>query len=235
MTIVLEAQAISVRRGKRAAVDNVSLTVEAGERLIILGPNGAGKSLLLQCLHGLIDVETGAISCDAGVESARAFLFQRPELLRRSVRANLDFVLRHNGVKGRRGKVKELLASHGLESFARRRADRLSGGEAQRVALARAAALDPQLLLLDEPATALDPTATAKVEQMITALNAAGTTIIMTTHDLMQARRLATRIAFMVDGKILESGSADNFFAGPQTQAARNFLNGAFELDGSRQ
>lgn len=227
MAELLRAQDIVIERAGRAVVDQISLGISAGELVVVLGPNGAGKSLLLKALHGLIPLQGGQVDHALGIgHGGRAFLFQRPELLRRSVRANLDYPLAHHKIASRDAIVAQTLAAHDLGGLADQRADHLSGGEAQRVAIARAAVLNPKLMMLDEPTTALDPTATLKVEQMVQGLNAAGTAIMMTTHDLAQARRMAKRIVFMAAGRVVEEAEASAFFDHPRSAAAQAFLAG---------
>ncbi len=219
----------------RTLIDRISLTIEAGPRTVILGPNGAGKSLLLRLCHGLIPPSAGRIAWLGGgaavegtVRQRQAMVFQRPVLLRRSAGANVDYAL---GVRGlaravRRDRVAEALDRVGLAALAGRPARILSGGEQQRLALARAWALRPEILFLDEPTASLDPAATRAVEQIIDAFHAAGTKIVMTTHDLGQARRLADEIVFLHRGRIAEHGRAAAFFDHPASPAARAFLTG---------
>lgn len=231
---LLTARAITVRHGARAVVDGMSLALHGGDFVIVLGANGAGKSQLLKCLHGLQAPSDGQVETELGLgPHGRAFVFQRPELLRRSVVANLEYPLKAHGL-GAAARVNALLEQYGLQALAAQRADRLSGGEAQKVALARAAALDPQLMLLDEPTAALDPAATREIEHLICTLNESGTAIVMTTHDLAQARRLGSalggRVVFMAAGRMVEEAGAGQFFAAPQTQQAKAYLAGELAL-----
>ncbi len=155
-------------------------------------------------------------------------VFQQPVMLRRSVAANVDYALALRQVPPaqRRALVDDALAKTGLRRFARHPARTLSVGEQQKLALARAWALTPEVLFLDEPTASLDPAATHAVEQVITAIDASGTKIIMTTHDLGQARRLADEVIFMHRGRMLEKAPAEDFFAGPEDASARAFLRG---------
>jgi tungstate transport system ATP-binding protein len=219
----------------RTLVDCISLAIEAGPRTVILGPNGAGKSLLLRLCHGLIPPSAGRIvwhGAGAAVEGSlrqrQAMVFQRPVLLRRSASANVDYALGLRGLARavRRERVAEALDRVGLAALAGRPARILSGGEQQRLALARAWALRPEILFLDEPTASLDPAATRAVEQIIDAFHAAGTKIVMTTHDLGQARRLADEIVFLHQGRIAEHGEAAAFFDRPASPEARAFLTG---------
>jgi tungstate transport system ATP-binding protein len=155
-------------------------------------------------------------------------VFQRPVLLRRSVLANLLYPLRLAGLPPamQAARAEAALAMVGLSGLAGRPARLLSGGEQQRLALARAAALRPEVLFLDEPCASLDPAATHAVEEIIARIAATGTKIVMTTHDLAQARRLAGEVLFLHRGRLLEQAPADAFFAGPASPDAAAFLRG---------
>ena len=218
-------------RGKRL-IDEVSFTLGAGPRVMILGPNGAGKSLLLRLCHGLLAPSEGAVDWaeadPALVRRQQAMVFQRPVLLRRSVAANAHFALRMRGVPRRRRQevVAEALRQGGLAHVANRAARVLSGGEQQRLALVRAWTLQPQVLFLDEPTAHLDPAATRAVEALLKRFHDAGTKLIMTTHDLGQARRLADEVLFLHRGRLLEHSPAATFFSAPQSAEAAAFLDG---------
>jgi tungstate transport system ATP-binding protein len=155
-------------------------------------------------------------------------VFERPVLLRRSTAGNVSYALALARVPRaeRPARVAEVLARTGLKALADRNARVLSAGEKQRLALARAWALEPQLLFLDEPTAALDPAATASVEALIGAIAAAGTKVVMTTHDLGQARRLAGEVLFLHEGALVEQAAGDAFFERPQSEGARSFLEG---------
>ena len=208
----------------------IDLTVHAGRRLVILGPNGAGKSLLLRLCHGLLRPTEGRIAWALPGRAARAqaMVFQRPVLLRRSARANLDhaLALARFARPERAARAAAALRRFGLDPLADRPARLLSGGEQQRLALARAWALRPEVLFLDEPCAQLDPGATRSIESMIEGFAADGITVVMTTHDLAQARRLAEDVAFLHRGRLLEAGPSAAFFAGPGSPEARAFLAG---------
>jgi tungstate transport system ATP-binding protein len=226
----LRLEGLGYAAGGRRLLDGIDLTVWAGRRLVVLGPNGAGKSLLLRLCHGLIEPTEGRIAWALPERAARAqaMVFQRPVLLRRSVRGNLEHALALTGLSRdlRRKRCDAALARFGLEPLAGQPARRLSGGEQQRLAMARAWALRPEVLFLDEPCAQLDPAATARIEAMVRGIAEDGTTIVMTTHDLAQARRLAEDVAFLHGGRLLETGPADAFFARPQSAEARAFLKG---------
>src|SRR5262249_2162573 len=156
-------------------------------------------------------------------ERHQAMVFQRPILLRRSAAANIDYALDVRGVKrdDRVSRVAQALQSVGLAALADRPARVLSGGERQLLALARAAALRPDVLFLDEPTASLAPAAAKRVEQAINAIHQGGATIMLATHDLGQARRLADEILFLQDGRLVEHGPAAPFFAAPRSAEAR--------------
>ena len=218
--------------GGKRLIEHISFTVHAGPSLIILGPNGAGKSLLLRICHGLLSPSEGFIEWaetdPIRVRDQQAMVFQRPVLLRRSVAANARFGLRLRRVprRQRQAMVSEALRQGGLAHVANRSARVLSGGEQQRLALVRAWTLQPQVLFLDEPTAHLDPAATRAVETLLKQFHAAGTKLIMTTHDLGQARRLADEVLFLHRGRLLEHSPADSFFAQPRSAEAAAFLDG---------
>ena len=215
-----------------ALLDDLSLRLPAGGATVLLGANGAGKSLLLRLVMGLLRPSAGAIRFAAAHPQPRmAMVFQKPVMLRRSARANIAHALRARGagLAAARAGAEAALERFGLAALARRPARLLSGGEQQRLAIARAAALDPELLLLDEPTAALDPGAAARVEAMLQELKAAGVTLLFSTHHVGQAARLADRVLFLRRGRLIEDSPAPRFFAAPATPQARAFLAG--ELD----
>lgn len=224
----LRAEGLGFSAGVIAILSDVSLTLEAGSPSIIVGPNGAGKSVLLRLLHGLLAPSTGRVLWAGDVARRQAMVFQRPVLLRRSVLANAVYPLKLAGVAAaeREPRARAALEMVGLAALADRPARRLSGGEQQRLALARAAALSPEVLFLDEPCASLDPTATRAVEEIVGTLAARGTKIVMTTHDLGQARRLAGEVLFLNRGRLREQTPAAAFFNQPATPEAAAFLRG---------
>jgi len=223
---VLEARDVSVVLGGVRALDGLSLSLEPGVRTVVLGPNGAGKSVLLRTLHGLIAPTSGTVSWHR--PTRQAMVFQRPVMLRRSALANIRYALAVNGMaEPQRTQVaSSALARVGLDPIAYRPARVLSGGEQQRLALARAWALRPEILFLDEPTASLDPGATAEIERVIASIAAEGTRIVMTTHNLGQARRLADEIVFIHAGRVAERTAADRFFDQPASSEAKLFLQG---------
>lgn len=217
--------------GGVTVLDRVSLTLRAGAPTLVIGPNGSGKTTLLRMAMGLLSPSRGRVTWDGVADRPpirRAIVFQRPIMLRRSVGENMLYALKAARVpRDRRlARIDELLALVGLDGVAQRPARRLSGGEQQRLALARALARDPTVLFLDEPTASLDPAATKSVEDIIRTVAARGVKVVMTTHDLGEARRLAGDVVFMHRGRIVETGEAASFFNTPQTVEARTFLAG---------
>jgi tungstate transport system ATP-binding protein len=219
---------VAVERGSAHLLRDATLQVDAGVLTVVIGPNGAGKSTLLRVMHGLVDPTRGTLRWgDAPrAPAGQAMVFQRPVLLRRSAAANIDYALRCAGVArvARPARIAEALDAAGLGAQARQRARTLSGGEQQRLALARAWAPRPHVLFLDEPTASLDPPATRAVEAMVRAIHAQGVTIVMSTHNLAQARRLAQRVAFVDAGRLTEVTDRDAFFRAPRSPEAAAFL-----------
>jgi tungstate transport system ATP-binding protein len=225
----LRLERVGYAVGGKPLLAGIDLKVTAGRRHVVMGPNGAGKSLLLRLCHGLIEPTSGSRRWRSGAirPEAQAMVLQRPVLLRRSVAANLAYPLALRGLSRaeRRRTVALTLERFGLTPLAQRPARLLSGGQ-HRLALARAWAMRPEVLFLDEPSAALDPSATRLIEAMIEGFSADGITIVMATHDLGQARRLAQAVAFLHRGRLVEQGPAERFFSCPQTAEARAFLAG---------
>jgi tungstate transport system ATP-binding protein len=223
---------VSFVAGGRTIIAGVSCELAAGPRTVILGPNGAGKSVLMRLCHGLLAPTSGRIVWQGGGDErrprAQAMVFQRPVMLRRSALHNVTYGLSLAGVARavRERRAREVLARVGLDAAAGRPARVLSGGEQQKLALARAWALEPEVLFLDEPTANLDPGATREVERIVEQIHSSGTKIVMTTHDLGQARRLADEILFMSGGRLTERASVEPFFAQPATAAAAAFIKG---------
>jgi tungstate transport system ATP-binding protein len=227
----LRAERLGFTAGGVHILSDVSLTIKAGMPTVVIGPNGAGKSVLLRLLHGLLAPTTGTVTWHGPPGEAQrrqSMVFQRPVLLRRSVVANAVYPLRLAGMARaeREARARAALTLVGLAPLAARPARRLSGGEQQRLALARASALHPEVLFLDEPCASLDPTATKAVEEIVAALATRGTKIVMTTHDLGQARRLGSEVMFVHRGRVTEHAPAAAFFAQPATPEAAAFLRG---------
>lgn len=222
---------LAVIRGGTPMLSHVNLTIRAGAPTVVIGPNGSGKTTLLRTAMGLVRPSAGVITWGGHAESPpvrRALVFQRPVMLRRSVADNLRFALATAGVPRSRRvhRVAELLGMVGLDGFEDRPARRLSGGERQRLALARALARDPHVLLLDEPTASLDPAATQAIEDLVRGVSARGVKIVMTTHDLGEASRVAGDVVLMHRGTVVESGSARTVLEHPVTEEARRFIAG---------
>lgn len=217
--------------GATAILDDVTLTIADGSPTVLIGPNGSGKTTLLRAAMGLIPLTGGRITWggrEAAAPARRAIMFQRPAMLRRSAAGNVRYALAAADVPRvkRQHRAGELLTLVGLDGLGHRPARRLSGGEQQRLALARALARDPAVLFLDEPTASLDPHSTKAIEDIIRAVSARGVKVVMSTHDLGQARRLAGEIVLLHRGRLIETAPVDEFFARPRTQEARKFIAG---------
>jgi tungstate transport system ATP-binding protein len=214
---LLTLDAATVRFGAVTALHGVRLQLHRGERLALVGANGSGKTTLLRLLHGLLACdgrrEVHALRGTGRVPVA-AMLFQRPFLLHLSVWWNLMLALWLGGVPRaeRRGRGLEALARVGLQATADRPARSLSGGQQQRLALARAWALQPDILFLDEPTASLDPSAKREVEALIDDFARSGMTLVMSTHNLGQVKRLATRVVYLEAGRLVVDRPVDRFF-----------------------
>jgi tungstate transport system ATP-binding protein len=214
----------------RVVLDDLDLELGGEGISLILGPNGVGKTLLLRLIAGLLAPSAGQLDWagKAQPDGRLAMVFQQPMMLRLSVFANVEFALRPQGFSAaeRAERTNEVLVRVGLAHRAADCARLLSGGERQRLALARAWAMRPRLLLLDEPTASLDPSATEQVERIIREVRTEGAKVLMTTHNLGQATRLADDIIFLAEGRVQEHAPAQRFFARPQSSAARAFLQG---------
>jgi len=221
---------LSKRFGDFTAVSGISFAMKPGEILGLLGPNGAGKSVLMRICYGLLQPTGGSVRWKGQVNGRRgqAMVFQRPVMLRRSAFANVIYGLKLAGITAhlREQRACDVLEAVGLTSVSSRPARVLSGGEQQRLALARAWSLNPEILLLDEPTANLDPGATRDVESIINQIHASGTKIVMTTHNLGQARRLGDEILFLSHGRLVERSTVERFFQQPATAEAAAFIRG---------
>jgi tungstate transport system ATP-binding protein len=229
---LVRLHAASVRFGTVTALRDVNLTLHRGERLALLGANGSGKTTLLRLLHGLLPPSGGECERLPLQPEARApvvaMLFQRPFLLNLSAQRNVRLALALRGVpRGERARRCQVaLQRVGLDAFAARPARSLSGGQQQRLALARAWALQPDLLYLDEPTASLDPGAKREIEALVEEVAAAGVTLVMSTHNLGQAKRLASRIGYLEAGRLLVDLPADEFFSAALPREAALFVKG---------
>ena len=224
MILPLKLEGVSFAAGGRAIIEPLTLAIEAGPSTILLGANGAGKSVLMRLMHGLLAPSSGKVSWRGSGQ--QAMVFQRPVMLRRSALANVVYGLEAAGRAPAKALAMEALREVGLASVAHRPARVLSGGEQQRVALARAWALHPEVLFLDEPTASLDPSATREIEAIIRAFDAAGTKIVMATHNLAQARRLGDEVLFIHHGRLVERAPVERFFSQPASVEAAAFIKG---------
>jgi tungstate transport system ATP-binding protein len=223
---------------ERCVLQIENLDIRRGEVLALVGPSGAGKSTLLRLLNFLEPPTDGRIrfldaefspNSEVPLELRRRVttVFQRPILLNRSVWDNVAYGLQIRGMRDSDGAIEATLEQVGLAALMRERARTLSGGEAQRVALARAMVLKPDVLLLDEPTANLDPYNVGLIEEIVRSLNEArGTTLVLVTHNVFQARRLAQRVALVLEGQLIEEAPVDRFFESPQDQRTEAFVNG---------
>jgi tungstate transport system ATP-binding protein len=223
--------------GGHTIIDRISVTLAHGPRTVIMGPNGAGKSVLLRLMHGLIaptggEVLWGGQRMSRELARRQAMVFQKPVLLRRSAAANISHALGLRGVaRGDRAiRVGDALKLAGLESRASAPARVLSGGEQQRLCLVRALSLEPEILLLDEPTASLDPASTLAIEELLIDAQRRGIKVVMVTHDVGQARRLARDVMFLHHGRIVEHQAAKGFFDHPHSETTHAFLAGGLVL-----
>ncbi len=226
MNPLLDLKAVEVCFGNTRALASCDLRIRAGERVALIGSNGSGKSTLLRVLHGLLQPSLGTVTCDRTVR--QAMLFQRPYMVRASALSNVALGLWLQGVpwKQTRPKALQALARVGLDEVAHRNAKALSGGQQQRLALARAWALQPQVLLLDEPTASLDPAAKREVEGLMAEFANAGMTLIFSSHNLGQVKRLASRVIYLEHGRLLADLPTHDFFNGPLPPEAEMFVKG---------
>jgi tungstate transport system ATP-binding protein len=231
VSVMVSLRAASVRFGEVTALRDVSLTLRRGERLALVGANGSGKTTLLRLLHGLVAFE-GRREAHPLVPEGRAvraaMLFQRPFLVSLSVRWNvlLGLWLQRVPRAERDSRCTRALERVGLAALADRPARDLSGGQQQRLAFARAWALEPDLLFLDEPTASLDPSAKREVEALIEGFARDGVTVVMSTHNLGQAKRLATRVVYLEGGRLVVDLPVERFFRDELPLEAAMFLRG---------
>jgi len=227
----IRAKGATARRRSTVLVGPVDLIIEGAGITIVMGPNGAGKTSLLKLLHGIERLRGGHLHYGCALAEARAkqaFVFQTPVMMRRSVVENIAYPLRLAGIKRADARLRAYTWATriGLGEAAERAALGLSGGERQKLALARALIRAPEVLFLDEPCAALDGRATREIEALLGEAVAAGTRLIMSTHDMGQARRLADEVVFLHKGRIEEATAATTFFERPASEAAQAFVRG---------
>ncbi len=243
-------EGLGVAYGAKQAVRDVTLEVRAGEVLGLIGPSGCGKTTLLRTLNRLTELTPGAVRSGRlaldgeDVDSLEvtqlrrrvSMVFQQPNPFPMSVFDNVAYALREQASRrprraDLRAPVEQALRRAGLWDEVGENLDhpalRLSGGQQQRLCIARALAAKPEVLLLDEPCSALDPISTAVIEELIVQL-AAELAIVIVTHNMQQAHRIADRVAFMYLGELVELGPADQIFGAPRRQRTRDYVSGSF-------
>lgn len=234
---MIEAIGVWARRGGAEILRNVSIEAKEGEILAIIGPTGSGKTTLIRILNLLDLPDEGSVLFDRVdvTEDERtrflarrrmAMVFQKPAMFNLSVEKNISYGLRIRGASGPtvRDRLRVALREVGLSGYEKRRAFSLSGGEAQRVALARALITDPELLLLDEATANLDPRTAETVEDLIRKAAEGGLAVVMATHDLDQAVRLASKVGVLIEGELVQVGSPEEIFKSPQSEEVAHFV-----------
>lgn len=235
---IYRIESVVKRYESRCVLEVEQLAIQKGEILALVGPSGAGKSTLLRLLNFLEAPDEGSLyfhdhsfrpNQEISLDLRRkvTMVFQRPMLLDRSVKDNVRFGLDLRGKNHSADLIQSTLEEVGLAGLANQKARTLSGGEAQRVALARAMVLRPEVLLLDEPTANLDPYNVGLIERIVKDLNQkVGTTLVLVTHNVFQAKRLADRVAFLMDGKVVEVANTDTFFNHPVDPRTAAFVRG---------
>ena len=221
---------LSIVLGQKLILDKINCKIKSNSITAVLGPNGAGKSIFLQTINGLVFIQSGRLTFNSmqnnqKIREQQAMVFQTPVLLRRTVMANMQFVSNLRNKKSNQ-LLKNLLDKVGLEGYEEKPARLLSGGEKQRLSMARALIVNPNLLLLDEPTANLDPYSLNLIEDLVLEENSIGKTVIFTTHDMSQAKRLATDVIFLNKGKVLEQTVSKTFFKKPKSFEAQKYING---------
>ena len=233
----IRGEGLAVERGKRRILERLDIEIGGRGTLVLMGPNGAGKSVLARVLAGLVEPTAGRVTW-AGTPPDRrraprlGFVFQRPVHLRRSVLANVTYALAVAGVPKPKRTERALaaLARGRIAHLAHAPARVLSGGEQQLLSIARALATEPEILILDEPTSALDPAATTAIEDLLGEVRTQGVRVVLITHDLGQARRLADEVAFLHHGRLVERTPREEFFARPSSPEAQAFMRGEIVL-----
>jgi tungstate transport system ATP-binding protein len=234
MDNILELKGLSKKFNHYFHLEIKELAISKGEKFVLLGPSGAGKSTLLRMMHGVEEASEGEVIFSGNkfvygnMVSARrqmSMVFQRPEFFNNSIEFNLEYPLRIRKLEIRE-QVQEMLDLVSLPVDPKKTIRDISGGELQRVAIARALITKPKVLFLDEPTSNLDPYNVKLIESIIRDVNGQGTTIVLVTHDPYQAKRIADKVALILDGKIIEIGSKEKFFSNPKDERALRFING---------
>jgi tungstate transport system ATP-binding protein len=233
----IRGDGLTLERSGRQILKGIDIEIAGSGTLVLLGPNGAGKSLLLRVLAGLVTPTSGRVRwADTAPDRRRApkigFVFQKPVHLRRSALANVVYALAIAGVprQERTARARAALARARLQHLAASPARVLSGGEQQLLAIARALATGPEILILDEPTSNLDPAATTAIEDLTREVRAEGMRVVLVTHDMGQARRLADEVAFLHHGRLIERTPREEFLAQPRSAEAQAFVRGEIVL-----
>jgi tungstate transport system ATP-binding protein len=236
----VQLKLVDIKKSYRSvnALNSVSLEMQGGKIIVLLGVNGAGKTTLMRIMAGLENPDSGQllfnnqnIDCKA-LRQVSTLVFQKSAMFSTNVYDNLAYGLRIRKVPKAeiKKKVAEALQAVRLSGFEKRRAKKTSGGEQQRIALARAFLLDSQVLLLDEPTANLDPNSASIIEKAIVSRKSDQRIIVMATHNLTQARRMADEIIHIYNGNIVEVATPEDFFENPKSEVSRKFVNGELEF-----
>jgi tungstate transport system ATP-binding protein len=231
MTLTAQLEEVCVKRRRKTILGPITYDLNPQGITIVLGPNGAGKTTFLKVLHGVERLSSGRVKWsipDADAQASQAYVFQSPIMMRRTVRQNLAYPLQLIGMPQAQisDRVESWAQKTGLSDALEVSAPRLSGGEKQKLALARALIREPKVVFLDEPCASLDGRSTREIEALLLKASEAGIHIIMTTHHLGQAKRLAENVIFLLDGKIQDTDVASSFFTTQRTAEANAFLAG---------
>jgi tungstate transport system ATP-binding protein len=226
--MVITLDEIVVGFNGKTVLDRLSVELAPKGVTALIGPNGAGKSVTLQVIDGLLAPVSGAVRIGAGRDVRTGFVFQRPVLVRASAAANVALALTPLKISRAERKSRTLAALDrvGLSARAGEPATLLSGGEQQRLALARAWAIEPHLLLLDEPTANLDPAATEIVESLIGEISDRGTKVVLVSHNLGQVMRLASEVVVLSQGRAVEQGPTRAVLTAPRSPEAQAYIKG---------
>jgi len=237
METKLQLKGIEKNYGPVKALEAIDLEIVGGKTIVLLGTNGAGKTTLLRIIAGLEKQDKGSIFLEGRETSRRelrqiaTLVFQRSAMFSRSIYGNLAYGLKIRGKKDVeiREEITRALQDVGLRNFEKRKAKKTSGGEQQRIALARAFLLNPRILLLDEPTANLDPNSAIMIEKALVNQKKSDEIIIMATHNLAQAKRLADEIILIYNGRIVDRSGPEEFFVNPRSEISSKFINGELE------
>jgi tungstate transport system ATP-binding protein len=238
MTVSLQVENIEKNYNNLKALQDVSFSLNGGKIVVLIGSNGAGKSTLLRIIAGLEKPDKGRVLFnnqilpDREIRKFSTLVFQKTVMFSRSVHDNLAYGLQIRGIPNDEinQRISDALEAVGLKDFESRKAKKTSGGEQQRISLARALLLNPKILLLDEPTANLDPNSSRIIEKTISSRKNSDTIIMLATHNLGQAKRLADEVVHIHEGKIIESSSTKNLFDQPQKELTRKFIHGELEF-----